>query len=937
MSVKCSVPRSPADSIDQVAGAEHALEDPLVEEHGVDPLERDLDAGLRQPRPRRVMIRSVVSTKIVVDPVRVPVAEVHDRGHEEHERRDAGRGAGVAVERRPRDDARRRSRRAGSTVAGAMYTQWGRRSRTSSSPSLRMLPRERHGRSVARPSAAAGCAQPQPSSCEPVVVDAEVVADLVDDGDAHLARRPRPRCGSAARIGPPVDRDAVGHRHEPVGVVALGERDALVEARAGPGRAAVLDHDHHVVHQPGELVGQRVEGRRPPAPRTAPRRRPAPAVSILRHRDGRPERCSLAGLDPAQRSAVTADGRTRCASSPAPGRARPGCSPAASPTGSATGTLDARHVLALTFTRKAAGELGHRLAGARPARRPAAGTFHAVAYAQLRSRGPTAGRRAAGAARAQGAGSLGRLLGRTAPHVGAVELASRDRVGQGPAASRPTGYAARGRAADRRTGLPRRRGSAALYAPLRGGEAAAPAWSTSTTCSADCAAAMRGRPRVRRRPALALPPPVRRRVPGRQPAPAPRCSTCWLGDRDDLCVVGDPNQAIYAWNGADADVPRATSPAATRGATVVELVDNYRSTPADPRRRRRGARRRTAAGRSPRTGRPGRCPPVVTYPHRRPTRRSASPGPSATTTTRPGALGPPGGARAHQRARRASSRRRCGRAGIPYRAAGRDAVPRPARGRRRRSPTLAGDRPAACAVALAELAAGRAAGRRRSTDPAARDGAATSTRSCSSARSSSRLEPAGVGRRPPSLAGRDGPARRRARAARDAVELVTFHAAKGLEWPVVHVAGLEDGLVPDQPRPHPEAEAEERRLLYVAVTRAEEELRCTWARAPPVRRSARRPAAVAATWTPLARRDRRAPGRGRPTSTTTRAWRRARAHLDRARRDGRPTPTLLDALHEWRDRLARAGPASRRRSCSPTRRWSRWPSAGPTRSTTSAP
>ena len=30
----------------------------------------------------------------------------------------------------------------------------------------------------------------------------------------------------------------------------------------------------------------------------------------------------------------------------------------------------------------------------------------------------------------------------------------------------------------------------------------------------------------------------------------------------------------------------------------------------------------------------------------------------------------------------------------------------------------------------------------------------------------------------------------------DAVEIVTFHAAKGLEWPVVHVAGLEDGLRP---------------------------------------------------------------------------------------------------------------------------------------------
>jgi DNA helicase-2/ATP-dependent DNA helicase PcrA len=64
---------------------------------------------------------------------------------------------------------------------------------------------------------------------------------------------------------------------------------------------------------------------------------------------------------------------------------------------------------------------------------------------------------------------------------------------------------------------------------------------------------------------------------------------------------------------------------------------------------------------------------------------------------------------------------------------------------------------------------------------------------------------------------------------RDEVELTTFHRAKGLEWAVVFVTGLEDGYVPIAHARDPDAVAEERRLLYVACTRAEEELHCSWA------------------------------------------------------------------------------------------------------------
>ena len=51
---------------------------------------------------------------------------------------------------------------------------------------------------------------------------------------------------------------------------------------------------------------------------------------------------------------------------------------------------------------------------------------------------------------------------------------------------------------------------------------------------------------------------------------------------------------------------------------------------------------------------------------------------------------------------------------------------------------------------------------------------------------------------------------------------MTFHRAKGLEWQVVFVTGLERGLVPISWAGHADARAEERRLLHVALGRAED-------------------------------------------------------------------------------------------------------------------
>jgi len=55
------------------------------------------------------------------------------------------------------------------------------------------------------------------------------------------------------------------------------------------------------------------------------------------------------------------------------------------------------------------------------------------------------------------------------------------------------------------------------------------------------------------------------------------------------------------------------------------------------------------------------------------------------------------------------------------------------------------------------------------------------------------------------------------------VSLLTFHAAKGLEFPAVFIAGAEEGIVPLSDRPGADI-GEERRLFYVAVTRARDVL-----------------------------------------------------------------------------------------------------------------
>ena len=65
----------------------------------------------------------------------------------------------------------------------------------------------------------------------------------------------------------------------------------------------------------------------------------------------------------------------------------------------------------------------------------------------------------------------------------------------------------------------------------------------------------------------------------------------------------------------------------------------------------------------------------------------------------------------------------------------------------------------------------------------------------------------------------------------DAVVMMTVHSAKGLEFPIVFLAGMEDGIFPSSQNMNDEDEmSEERRLAYVAITRAKDKLFITYAK-----------------------------------------------------------------------------------------------------------
>ena len=574
---------------------------------------------------------------------------------------------------------------------------------------------------------------------------------------------------------------------------------------------------------------------------------------------------------------------------------------------SSEGAVDPAHALAVTFTRKAAGELSDRLRALGVRRQVVSGTFHALALAQLRRRWSERGEPAP-ALLERKVRLLAPLLG-GGPGVGAeaadvaVEIewakarlippagyeAAAGAVGRTP--PRPAAEVA---ALYERYELDKRRRGLVDFDDLL--------WRLADAIEADPEFAAAQRWRFRHV--------FVDEFQDVNPAQL-RLIQAWLGDRPDLCVVGDDDQAVYGFTGADASYLTRFADH-FRGAAVVRLEENYRSTPqilAAANAVLPGGRRAKKFLRA--TLPDGPVPRVTSYPSDVEEARGVARalrdacGPEAAWSSMAVLY------RTNAQSARFEAALRA--AGIPFRVRGaarfleRAEVAAALDELRRAAAAAPGLPLSAHLTGLAVWADDAADERRDHTgalirlghDYLAVDGGPGSVDGFLAYLATALAD--------------DDPV-----AGGDAVDLLTFHKAKGLEWRTVFVTGLERGLVPIAYAETPAALAEERRLLYVALTRAERDLRLSWAqrRTMGTRTMARQAspylgvieAALAAV----------APG-------GTGDWRAAvaaerarladvRAATNRARSGpgANADPKVLAGLVEWRRSLARASgvPAS---------------------------
>jgi DNA helicase-2/ATP-dependent DNA helicase PcrA len=129
----------------------------------------------------------------------------------------------------------------------------------------------------------------------------------------------------------------------------------------------------------------------------------------------------------------------------------------------------------------------------------------------------------------------------------------------------------------------------------------------------------------------------------------------------------------------------------------------------------------------------------------------------------------------------------------------------------------------------------------------------------------------------------------------EGVTLASLHAAKGLEWDAVFLAGMSEGLMPISLAETDDAVAEERRLLYVGVTRARVHLEVSFARSRnPGGRASRKPTRFLDGLWP-----------DEPRGRTAGAGARRQRGQARQQLTGEGDAALFDALREWRLSIAR--------------------------------
>jgi DNA helicase-2/ATP-dependent DNA helicase PcrA len=504
----------------------------------------------------------------------------------------------------------------------------------------------------------------------------------------------------------------------------------------------------------------------------------------------------------------------------------------------AAGTADAGHVLALTFTRKAAGELTSRLRALGLRDRVVAGTFHAVAYAQLRTLWADRGVRPPGLLERK-SHILARLLprNRTRTPTTVFDVAAEIEWAKARMVS-PERYGVEAAAAGRRAP----QGVDDVGAVYRRYEDEK---RSRRVVDFDDLLLLAAR-EIGRDTSYAAAQRWRFRhlfVDEYQDVNALQHALleAWRGDRLDLCVVGDPNQAIYAWNGADArHLTQFAS--AFPGAEVTRLDENYRSSPqiiaVANAVLAAGETDAAPTGRLRATRSDGPIPRVRSYADDRAEANGVAR--AVLDQHRPGVPWSHQAVLVRTNAQGVLLEQSFRRVGIPFRLRGRGAfleLPEVKEVLRRleRAPSFGGG--------LADIDAAVRAGLAGSADDVddgsgpGREGAVPAAELDRLRNLEEVLRLAGEYQAADSQPTADGfgawlAATVRAEDAHrggDAVDIATFHAAKGLEWPVVHLAGLEAGLVPIGHAKSSEALAEERRLFYVAVTRAERLLLCSWA------------------------------------------------------------------------------------------------------------